>query len=178
MTVEGLCTRVTQLGFTLLGAELALDARQHRIEVLSRAQKSLTWVRDLGVSLITGSQIADYLSLLQRQEYSYLMNDGGAVQIAYVFRDSEIERHRLAYYPCPFPIEKDELQAFGGGLVDFISEVLLTRMEETLQLCSPVRFDYAPEAIGDFHPASHVTINTSTCRIPARSPLQFDNHPP
>jgi hypothetical protein len=102
------------------------------------------------------------------------MNDGGVVQIAYVFRDSEIERHRLAYYPCPFPIEKDELQAFGGGLVDFISEVPLTRMEETLQLCSPVRFDYAPEAIGDFHPASHVTINTSTCRIPARSPLQFD----
>jgi hypothetical protein len=174
MTVESLCKRITQFGFTLLETDFALDARQHRVDKLSRTEKSLTWVRDTGSSLMTGSLIADYLSLLERQEYSYLMSDGGVIQIAYVFDRSNIGRHRLAYYPCPFQIEPRELQMFGGGILDFISDAFLPKLEGNLLLRSPMRFDYAPDAAADFHPASHLTLNTATCRIPVRSPLQFD----
>lgn len=82
MSVESLCRRVTNFGFTLLGADFALDARQHKVEHMSQTRKVLTWVRDEDATLITGSQIGDYLSLLERQDYSYLMSDGGIIQVA------------------------------------------------------------------------------------------------
>jgi hypothetical protein len=174
MTAESLCARVTEFGFTLLGADFALDARQHKIEKLSATQKSLTWVRGGGGKIITGLKIYDYLSLLERQEYSYLMNDGGIIQLAFIFNGREIARHSLSYYPCPFSIEREELDAHGGGLLEFITDAFLDKIEDSILLRSPIRFDYAPDAVAEFHPASHVTINTTSCRIPARSLLQFD----
>jgi hypothetical protein len=176
MSVEALCRRITQFGFTLLKGEFAIDARQHTIERLSTRRKSLIWARDTSNSLITGNpaRINDYLSILERQEYSYLMCDGGVLQIAFVYDRSEIERDRLSYHPCPFPITPDELRAFGGGLLEFIRDAFMDRIEENLLLRSPIRFDYAPAAVADFHPASHVTVNDPSCRIPARAPLRFD----
>ena len=67
MSPEALCKHVTQVGFTLLEAEFALDARPHKIENLSATRKSLIWVRDENSSLMTAnpSKVGDYLSLLE-----------------------------------------------------------------------------------------------------------------
>jgi hypothetical protein len=81
---------------------------------------------------------------------------------------------RLSYYPCPFRIDRGELEIFGGGLLDFIAEVFMGDLDEHLLLRSPIHFDLAPGATADFHPASHITINDPSCQIPARSPLKFD----
>jgi hypothetical protein len=176
MRVESLCKRITQFGFTLLETDFALDARSHQVDKLSRTKKSLTWARESSAPMVIGSpaKIADYLSLLERQDYSYLMNDGGVIQIAFVYDRGEIEQHRLSYHPCPFLIERRELERFGGGLLDFILNAFMSDLDETLLLRSPIRFDYAPSAAGHFHPASHITVNDPCCRIPVRSPLQFD----
>jgi hypothetical protein len=176
MSLVALCRRVTRFGFTLLEAEFALDARQHKIETLSATRESLTWTRDSSDTLMIGSpsRVDDYLSLLERQEYSYLMHDGGIIQISFVYEGNKINRHRLSYHPCPFRISRRDLEMFGGGLLDFIADGFMSNLEENVLLRSPVRFDYAPTAAADFHPASHITINDPNCRIPARSPLQFD----
>ena len=176
MSAETLCKRITQFGFTLVGAGFALNARHHKIERLSATRKSLKWVRDRNASLMTAnpSKVGDYLSLLERQDFSYLMHDGGVIQIAFIYDGDKIEKHRLSYHPCPFPIELHELEMFGGELLDFITDVFMSNLDENLLLRSPVRFDYAPTAAADFHPASHITINDPSCRIPVRSPLQFD----
>jgi hypothetical protein len=50
----------------------------------------------------------------------------------------------------------------------------MTEIEENLLLKSPIRFDYTPGAAADYHPASHITLNDPSCRIPARAPLNFD----
>jgi hypothetical protein len=50
----------------------------------------------------------------------------------------------------------------------------MTEIEENLLLKSPIRFDYALGTAVDYHPASHITLNDSSCRIPARAPLNFD----
>jgi hypothetical protein len=175
MSVESICRRVTQFGFTLLETEFALDARQHKVDRLSSTRKALSWVRDDGAGLMTGnpSRVSDYLAVLERLDYSYLMRDGGNVQVAYVYDNNEIERHRLAYYPCPFQISSVELERQGSALVDYINDAFMGDVEENVLLRSPFRFDYAPDASGDFHPASHLTINGPTCRIPARAPLKF-----
>jgi hypothetical protein len=108
----------------LLEAEFALDARQHKIDILSATRKSLIWAREDNDALITAnpSKIRDYLGLLERQEYSYLMHDGGIIQIAFTYDGRKIQSHRLNYHPCPFPIGRRDLENFGGGLIDLILE--------------------------------------------------------
>lgn len=176
MSAEALCKRVTQFGFTLLEHEFALDARQHKVAKLRGQTKTVIWARAGDETLITANplRVADYLSLLQRQEFSYLMRDGAIVQIAYTLTKSAIDKHRLAYYPCPFHINPSELRRYDGGIFDYIIENFMGDVEANVVLRSPIRFDYAPEAAQDFHPASHITINDPGCRIPARSPLTFD----
>lgn len=176
MSAEALCKRVTQFGFTLLAHEFAIDARQHTVTRLRGSTKAMIWARKGDESLITAAphRVADYLALLERQEFSYLMRDGAIIQIAYTLTHSTIIKHRLSYYPCPFEIAPADLQRFDGGLLDYIRENFMDDVESRVVLRSPIRFDYAPEAARDFHPASHITINDPGCRIPARGPLTFD----
>jgi hypothetical protein len=177
MTTEATCRQVAQFGFTMLENEFALDARQHVVRSLSATRKSLMWARNVDATLITDNpaRLEDYISVLGNREYSYLMNDGGVIQIAYIFDRDQIEGHRLVYFPCPFLISRRDLSPYGdAGILDLINDQLMTEIEENLLLKSPIRFDYAPGAAADYHPASHITLNDPSCRIPARAPLNFD----
>jgi hypothetical protein len=177
MSAETICWRATQFGFTLLGNEFAIDARQHVVQQLSSSRKSVIWVRGGDRSLVVGNpaRLEDYISLLTNQQYSYLMADGGVIQIAYIFDHDRIERHRLAYYPCPFVITRRDLSTYGdAGILDLINDQFMAEIEENVLLRSPIRFDYSPEAATKYHPASHITLNDPSCRIPARAPLNFD----
>jgi hypothetical protein len=119
------------------------------------------------------SRVGDYLRILENQDYSYLMSDGGIVQISYTFDRLQISSHRLAFYPCPFDITPHDLSAFDGGLLDLIQNVFMNDLEAGLLLRSPIRFDYSPDCEADFHPASHITINDPSCRIPVSAPMSF-----
>ena len=177
MSVAALARRITQFGFDLLSRDFALDARAHVRAPLTRTRASLMWVRDdPDASLIIDdpTRIMDYVTLLERKEYSYLMYDGAIVQVSYVFEGEAIDRHRLLYYPCPFSIDVSLLEQFEASLSDLIREVYMEDLERSVVLSSPIRFDYEPEAAADFHPASHITMNKNTCRIPVRSPMRFD----
>ncbi|WP_296595427.1 DUF2290 domain-containing protein [Phenylobacterium sp.] len=177
MSVAALARRITQFGFDLLGSEFALDARAHVAESLSSTRSALMWVRDHpDASLIIDdpARILDYLALLERKEYSFLMHDGAIVQVSYTFEGTDIDRHRLLYYPCPFSIDATLLDELEVSLSDLIREIYMEDLERSVALRSPVRFDYAPEAAADFHPASHITFNEQSCRIPVRAPMRFD----
>lgn len=119
------------------------------------------------------STVDCYRSLIKASDYSYLMNDGGVIQIALTYDGRRIAAHRFLYHPCPFHITKAAVDEFGGGLLDFIDDRFMDDVEDNLLLRSPIRFDHAPEAATESHPASHLTLNDPDCRIPARSPLQF-----
>lgn len=123
------------------------------------------------------STVGDYISIIEKRDYSYLMNDGGVIQIAFVYDGDRISRHRLLYYPCPFLIDPHGMEGSDGGslpLIDFITDTFMDDLEDNMLLRSPFRFDYVPTEAADFHPASHFTINDPSCRIPVRSPLRFD----
>lgn len=176
MTAEALCSRVTDFGFKLLEHEFALDARHHAVNRISSTMKEVIWARNGTGGLMVSNpfRIDDYLSLLSGKEYSYLMLDGALVQVAYTMSGSSIERHRLSLFPCPFPIVPSELLRYEGGLLEYISENYVENIHQNIVMRSPIRFDFAPEAVSSYHPASHVTINEPSCRIPARAPLGFD----
>ena len=81
MNVEKLCTHITNFGFDLVGAELALDANSHVATKMSENRTSLKWVRSRDIPLMVGnpSTFDGYRSLIETKDYSYLMNDGGGV---------------------------------------------------------------------------------------------------
>lgn len=176
MTIERLCKRVTDFGFSLLEAELAIDAQAHKVIEISETQKSIIRARDSDVSLVSSipSKLSDYISLVEARDYSYLMKDGGIIQIAFTYNGNEVEKHRLVFYPCPFSITLEELEKFNGGLSEFIEENFMDALDEYVLSRSPIRFDYDPESGKEFHPASHITFNDRNCRIPAHAPLYFD----
>lgn len=175
MNVEKLCAHITNFGFDLIGAELALDAKPHVAEEDSGNRKSLIWVRDRDAPLMIGnpSTFDCYRSLIEAKDYSYLMSDGGVIQIALTYDGSRIAAHRFLYHPCPFLVTRAEIDEFGGGLLDFIDGTYMDVVKENLLLRSPIRFDFAPDAANESHPASHLTLNDPDCRIPVCAPLQF-----
>lgn len=176
MNAEALCRRVTEFGFKLLEHEFALDAQQHIVSRKAGHIKELMWARDGDKGLMVSNpfRIADYLALVEGRQYSYIMRDGAIIQIAFVIKDGSILKHRLALYPCPFEITEVDLRRYQGGIVDYITDHYANDLGANLVLKSPIRFDFAPDAAKEYHPASHITINDPDCRIPVRAPLSFD----
>jgi hypothetical protein len=177
VSLAALSRRITKFGFNLLGSGFALDARQHVLNQLSGTRSTLMWARDNpDASLIIDNpaRIMDYISLLERKEYSFLLRDGAIVQLSYTFELNSIDRHRLLYYPCPFSIDFELMQDFDASLSEIINAVYISDIENSITLKSPIRFDYAPETVKDYHPASHITFNDQSCRIPVKSPMRFD----
>jgi hypothetical protein len=142
---------------------------------------------------------AEYRMLLEERQYNCLLFDGSYLQACYEFRHGDLTKYRLCYYPCPIrlpdlgPLYSDNLgDIFDEYMVQVFddlewvkyaqnpaqrsdSEEAAKTLEEMprLRLRSPVRFDYDIDAQGPSHPASHVHISDSECRVPVYAPLSF-----
>lgn len=101
-------------------------------------------------------------------EYSALLPDGALLQMTYQMADGEIVGHRLAYVPCPYRIDQDLL------VTDPIADVLdlhAADPHEEITMQSTIRFDFDPASAASGHPAAHLTMNVSSCRIACESPM-------
>lgn len=107
-----------------------------------------------------------YLAWVEAGAYSSLLLDGSLLQITYDIEEGRIVGHRLAYVPCPYDVDHD-LLASGEALIDVLSIYL----GDHPMLRSPIRFDYDLAAARTGHPAAHLTINDSNCRIACVAPL-------
>ena len=175
MSVESLCRDITNFGFIMIKSGFALDASAHKINQISANGKSLRWVRnqDLQTMIEAPSKVEDYRILLGNGDYSYLMNDGGIIQIAFTYDNDRISGHRLLYFPCPFRIDTREIDNIARDLLPLLDLILETQdLPDNFLLRSPIRFDYALRGASDFHPACHMTLNDPDCRIPVRFPLR------
>ena len=87
MNVKQLCAHITNFGFDLVGAEFAFDVKYHIAKEMAGNRTSLIWVRDQDAPLMIGnpSTLGCYRSLIEAEDYSYLMNDGGVIQIALTY---------------------------------------------------------------------------------------------
>lgn len=176
MSVNAISRRVTAFGYKLLSLEFAMDARQHLVRKSSEHIEQLSWARDWSrpIGLGCPAGLADYFNLLESQDYSYLMADGGVVQIGLWFDRGEITGHRLHYFPCPFIVSPEDVGVFSGGLREYIDDTFSAAYEKHFVSRTPLRFDFDPSDAREYHPASHLTLNDPCCRIPARGPLSFD----
>jgi hypothetical protein len=114
--------------------------------------------------------MGEYAHWLTHSMYSALMVDGSLLQISYQVDGGQVTGHRLAWVPPPFDFAPDLVES------DLILELLEAYNDdetEEVQLRSPIRFDFDPEAASELHPASHLTINGPSCRVACVGPLRL-----
>lgn len=114
--------------------------------------------------------LALYRAWLEDGQYSALLYDGSLLQITYEFAGTVLVAHRLAWVPCPFAIDPELLEI--APVLDVFDMYAAGATSDVL-LRTAVRFDFDLERASPGHPASHMTINASDCRIACAAPLRL-----
>lgn len=112
----------------------------------------------------------EYSHWVTHAMYSALLRDGSLLQVSYKVNGGQITGHRLAWVPPPFDFDPDLLVS--EATLDLL-EIYLADEGEEIQLRSPIRFDFDPDAATETHPASHFTMNGPSCRVECVGPLRL-----
>lgn len=114
-----------------------------------------------------------YTALLENKAYSIKMVDGALIQLMYSFKNEEIIKHRLAFFPCPF------LEEYQNNPEIYDSDTIYAEIISRNIVPFPIRFDFdSNETVirSISHPVSHVTLGQyKNCRIPASSAVSPSN---
>ena len=101
--------------------------------------------------------------------YNIKMIDGALLQLMYRFQKTELESHRLAFFPSPY------LEEFQNNPDVYKDEAVFTEVVFRNIVPFPLRFDYDSRNevfIEVHHPKSHLSLGQyKNCRIPVSSPL-------
>jgi Uncharacterized conserved protein (DUF2290) len=89
--------------------------------------------------------------------------DWSLLRITYDIHGGQVTGHRLAYIPCPYILDATFLEQ-GEPIADLV-EMYREAKTDNIALRSPIRFDYDPRSAKAGHPAAHMTINSTDCRI-------------
>lgn len=175
MTISAYRSDINNLVDYLREHEYTLDINPHVPRAHRNDVRRLTWASQNGATLgelfrSASCTLESYFNWLEQREYSILMHDGSMMQFTFDFKNGRVVGHRLCFIPCPFEVD-DELREFFRS--EPVANVLreLSWESSRLRLRTPIRFDYDPDAAGDDHPDSHMTLNTDQCRMPVFAPL-------
>ncbi|MCQ8876092.1 DUF2290 domain-containing protein [Mesorhizobium sp. LMG17149] len=108
-----------------------------------------------------------YKELVTNDVYNIIMIDGAIIQLQYLYKDSVLVKHRLAFLPSP------NLDEFQNNAEIYDTDELYADVISRSIYPAPIRFDFDRAAgVDKIHPMSHLTIGQYTnCRIPVASPL-------
>lgn len=154
----------------LMTAEVALTMNAIVLRNVADGER-VTWSSPKpspGIMEAEFGTIEEYLSWIDAQMYSAILYDGSLLQLSYDFDGPELIRHRLLYYPCPFDVDP---LLFNAGEVLEVMDLYRSQGVDKVRLRSPLRFDYDPKNQRDFHPASHLTFLSESCRWAVAFPL-------
>ena len=110
-----------------------------------------------------------YDRLKGERAYTVRMADGALIQMMYMFKGGELERHRLAFFPSP------HLEEFQNAPEIYLEDDIYADILDKNIVPFPIRFDFdAREGVNEeiVHPISHLTLGQyRNCRIPVTAPL-------
>jgi len=171
MTPASLSHSITDFVFSLLKTEVAMDVCGH-LTRSSGGSALISWDAEPKESEFPYDQfgtLEEYFYFLQNRQFSAVLNDGAILQMSYKMKHKHVVWHRLSYHPCPLAFTFKELE--GIPLVDYIENLTATSLRSRLRNRSAIRFDYDPSEAKPNHPASHMTLNESCCRIAVKSSM-------
>lgn len=103
MNDEFVCKYINLLGESLLDECIVLNFRYH----ITKDEKGGTSVLSRGADE-RGERnrdgyvyVSEYIKTLEKSDYSFLLNDGGIIQISFHFDTKGIREYRYVYFPCP-----------------------------------------------------------------------------
>lgn len=166
---------------SLIESDLLIDANPLDVQEYDVVEESgerirktnLTWAGASGLSYLLEehASIEHYMEIVKRRDFNFCLYDGSLIQIHYQVANDAVVKHRLCFVPCPFAYPKEE--QLGLGLSDIPELMSENDMRRDIRLCSPIRFDFDNNFQDDKHSHSHVTLNKSTCRLPAYGPVSL-----
>ena len=125
--------------------------------------------KNISIAMKDKSYAEIYDRLKEQRAYLIKMADGALIQMMYLFRNNNIERHRLAFYPSPY------LEQFQNDPEIYLDDEIYADIISKNIVPIPIRFDYDHEEelhIELDHPKSHLTLGQyANCRIPVTAPL-------
>lgn len=124
-------------------------------------------MKNLSIALKNVEYTVVYQELNNNKNYNIKMIDGALLQLLYIYKNSALFSHRLAFFPSPFLHEfqnEPEMYEENEIYADIIAKNILP---------VPIRFDYDPENHQELdHPKCHLTLGQfKNCRIPVCSPI-------
>lgn len=120
----------------------------------------------------------EYTGILRNRQFSVLLGDGSAIQLSCTFKNGSVVANRYCYVPCPVAFDIEELQGEYGEfreLEDFLGSLDDQEFRYRLRTRPILRFEYDPDNEGDLHPASHLHMGKSCCRIAVSAPLTVEH---
>ena len=123
----------------------------------------------MSIALKDRSYADIYQHMVELGAYNAKMLDGALIQMMYMFRNQQLQSHRLAFFPSP------NLEEFQNNPDIYLADELYADIVAKNIVSFPIRFDYeASERMFRQleHPKSHMTLGQyEHCRIPVTAPV-------
>lgn len=143
----------------------------------SGSQATVTWPNHVAGRINSENHfghIAQFRHFLETGAFHCLLTDGSIIRGSYTFEGDRLIKHSLLWHPSPFPLEPEDLTAWGGPL-DLIDLYMTGRdWHQHIRMRSPLRFDFDPSIESSEHPASHLHLQTNSCRLFVDRPVCFE----
>lgn len=134
-----------------------------------RCEVTFDGAEHLAVALKDQSYSEAYEVLRAERAYNVLMPDGAMIQVTYLFKGKNIERHRLAFLPSPSLLE------FQNNSEIYLEDAIYADVVGKGVVPFPIRFDFdCREDVYQelHHPKSHLSLGQyQNCRIPVTAAL-------
>ncbi len=171
MTPAEVLGDIRRLIAVLTAHNLALDSNAVFEQSLPNRDILISVTRSMALSEMFDAfgTLDEYLWYLERRFFAGVLFDGSLLQITYRFERLVVKYHRLCFYPCPVTLDNDVVSEY--GITEYIDLLREGGLDRAVRLRSPLRFDYDMGAAAEQHPAVHLTLSESFCRIPVAYPL-------
>lgn len=170
MTPAQIRNEIERLIHTLFSDGIAIDSNTP-VSLSSHGNTIVSWSNEVSLSTLFDktNNFDIYTETLKQRWYSVILFDGAILQFSYTFSGNTLKKHRLSFQPCPITFDTSELADF--SIEELLEVVSATELRDRIRLEGPLRFDYDLDSGELDHPASHLTISRTSCRVPVSSPL-------
>lgn len=112
-----------------------------------------------------------YVSIYETGAYHGILFDGLIVRVQFTLQKNILMQERLLYWPAPINIPEDDIDELGVREAAnlYFSEIYAE--SKNFNMRSPLRYDFDSSNDNEHHPAAHVHIQHSECRLSAKRPI-------
>ncbi|MCD8222383.1 MAG: DUF2290 domain-containing protein [Clostridiales bacterium] len=172
LTLRDVFIQVSKLTSELIATGFCVDQNFPSIEQRTGEIKVTSVDNSIFLKSIPYSEM--YYEALKRRAFNVKLIDGALIYMLYQFKNGELMKHRLAYFPAP------DLELFQNEPELYMEDELYADILDKQIVTVPIRFDF-DKSEGVYkpieHPVSHLTLGQyKNCRIPvttALTPYQF-----